>query len=237
MGKNEKIKMTPDRKTEESIIGVTYRYEKSSLNELNYDFPMLDGRKFIQWIDCFATGGRFLEIGGGRDQIAARQIMARFKAITSYIGLEPRALTPEAEADLPKPNFRWIRGNVSNMTEILAGESFDVIFAHNVLEHTEFPVVTVKQSYDLLKPGGILFCNKVPMAIEVLRKFICLLRQGGVSVADGEDYSESSWLKAGITNASLAIRRREEFSIPAVKAGGYLNTFTGKRLDARNCYF
>lgn len=218
------------------LTGITYTIERSNLATLNSDFPPIGGKSFSEWIDYYATGGEFLEIGGGREQVAARELLGRRSDI-SFVAFEPRELLPEVEREVTKfPKYRFIKGETSQINEYLNDEKFDIIFAHRVFEHTEVPLLSIQQASNVLKPRGILFCDSVPMGMETSREFINQLRRTGTKAAAIETYPESSWLKAGIVRMNLAIKRGDEFVFPAFKVGDYLNDYYGKKLSFRHCY-
>lgn len=216
----------------------TYTIETSSLTDLNRDFPQVEGKDFVGWVNYYATGGRFLEIGGGREQVVARKIISEYPGISSYVALEPRPLSPEAENELGEvPNYRPVQGRIDEAREDIGGGIFDIAFAHRVFEHTELPVANIQQACNLLSPEGILFCDNVPMTRTTSRRLVELLEQTAAKVSAREVYPQSSWLKVGIITVSFAIRRGEGFTLPDVKKGEYLNNYYGERLPFRHCYF
>lgn len=83
-------------------------------------------------------GSRILEIGCG-----SGWVKAALKGVGTYVGLD---MNPPAD----------IVGDVRNWRSMgLAAGSFDAIVCFEVVEHVD----CFRECYDLLRPGGIMFCT------------------------------------------------------------------------------
>jgi glycosyltransferase involved in cell wall biosynthesis len=92
--------------------------------------------------------GLLLDIGCGK--MPYRTFILKNSEVTKYIGLDiDGALKYDTNI---KPDFTW-DGKIMPFD---AG-SFDCVFATEVLEHCPEPEIVLKETYRVLKPGGILF--------------------------------------------------------------------------------
>lgn len=94
-------------------------------------------QKFDYFLNFIPKDARILEIGSADGWLGRR---LKEHGFANYLGLD---LLPTAD----------IVGDIRNWKELgIKPESFDVIFALEVLEH----VVCFKECFELLKPGGLL---------------------------------------------------------------------------------
>ena len=92
--------------------------------------------------------GKLLDMGCGR--MPYKDFLFGHGQIKEYVGLDIDGAI-QYDSNL-KPDFTW-----DGFTMPFLDETFDTIFATEVLEHCPFPEVTLKEAYRVLKPGGCLF--------------------------------------------------------------------------------
>lgn len=222
---------------ESSLNQITYTYERSTLDQVTSNFPRLEGLNLIDWIKLNPRRKKILEIGGGKEQAAARELLSRFPEVSLY-ALEPRLLTDEAKTALEEnPAYHLIDQGISRMDQALAGQRFDIIFAHHVLEHLPNPLEAMGKVCDLIEPGGVFFCNTIPLVMGTPQRLARMLRRRGavVEFEDAGFRTESHLLKAGIIRTDFAIKVGYPFSFPRIKEIGPLIDFHGQRLRVREC--
>jgi len=108
---------------------------------------------------------KVLDIGSGRGWFSLH--CAQIGAEVTAIDLSAENLKRIKQTD---PQIRTIYGDACNLN--LAGESFDLIVAMEVLEHLVDPVLAINNWKKLLPPGGTLFVT-VPYK-EVIRYSLCI---------------------------------------------------------------
>jgi 2-polyprenyl-3-methyl-5-hydroxy-6-metoxy-1,4-benzoquinol methylase len=105
-----------------------------------------------------AAGQRLLDVGCGPGTITVD--LARRVAPGAVIGLDVESAVLEearahaAEAGLTNVDFRT--GDVYRLTEEFGEASFDVVHAHQVLQHLAQPVEALRQMAAVCRPGGIV---------------------------------------------------------------------------------
>jgi SAM-dependent methyltransferase len=107
-----------------------------------------------------STGGRFLDAGGGTGRWTAK-VLQEWPQTSGVIFDLSSEMTAQAAAKAEAAGwgdrFAIKVGALENVSEALAGETFDVIFNfHNVLGFVEYPEAVVGQLASLLSPGGLL---------------------------------------------------------------------------------
>jgi len=104
---------------------------------------------------------RFLELGAGKGTTSMYLANEEFEDIT-MVDLS------ESGFDLAKRNFaaaglKLPKMVIANCEDTqLEAESFDCIYNIGLLEHFEDPAPTLRETYCLLKPGGLVFMPIVP---------------------------------------------------------------------------
>lgn len=150
---------------ESGLFRYSFTRENSPLAELNQNFASLQQKSFYDWLTHFSKKNSFavMEIGGGPSQKAAIEIVDRFPHV-KYYAIEKRELTGEAKKQLDCfPNFYNLNMGFGETKQHLHSLKSDVIFAHNVARHLPHPFFTVEEMCRFLSPGGILFCNDMPI--------------------------------------------------------------------------
>lgn len=205
--------------SEAELVSDNFGVEQSSLWQLNQSFPSIEGKNFEEWIGGM-PGIAVLEIGGGKNQTVAREILQKHRNIEEYIALEPRNIVPDAKEDLDRhPNYIQKQVGISNIERAINGKKVDVVFAHYVAEWLPSPYFLLQQGLAHLQPGGMLFVNRVPILIHAIPFFIELLQKQGLDVAAvRENPPEQVWkqkAKQGIVLLNLGVRQNtEEATVP-----------------------
>ncbi len=102
-----------------------------------------------------ATGARVLDVGSGPGSITID--LARRVAPGAVIGIEPvLAVVEKATAAIPDEvdNLTFETGDVYALDQTDA--SFDVVHAHQVLQHLREPIAALREMRRVLRPGGVL---------------------------------------------------------------------------------
>lgn len=150
---------------ESDLSGYSFTRENSPLAELNQNFVSLQQRSFYDWLTHFSKKTSFavMEIGGGQSQKAAIEIADHFPHI-KYYAVEKRKLINEAKKQLDCfPNFHNLNMGFGEVKQRLYSLKSDIVFAHNVARHLPHPFFTIEEMYSFLSPGGVLFCNDIPI--------------------------------------------------------------------------
>lgn len=204
--------------------------ERSSLAEIDLDFPSLTGYSFIAWLNRFSSQGglSILEVGGGPVQRAVREILGRLPE-SRFVGLDIRPLAPETSQELSKyTGYGFIQAGISKMAQMLDDDKFRVIFAHNLADHLPNPFYFVESAYDFLTGDGILFINKIPIYQEVAEKIQSNLERRDVVFSLSMIFPPSELVKANIMYVSLAIKRTTSYlRFPIKISERYLNDIEG----------
>jgi hypothetical protein len=74
------------KQKEKKLAAFTFTQENSPLTKINEDFSSIGGKSFSQWLDFFSKnsngyGFSVLEIGGGVNQVAAKEILDQFSTL------------------------------------------------------------------------------------------------------------------------------------------------------------
>lgn len=226
---------------ESNLPRTVFSVEKSTLPDINANFPKLEGRRFTDWLDCLGIRGnvRILEVGGGINQEAAREILERYPTVT-YTAIEPRPLSAETAQILTQyPNYEHqptgISSLVNNPTK---RRSYNLVFAHYVAEHLPDPVALVEETSKLLTPNGLLFYNRLPFYDEEFEGFVkATQKQQGTHIAYKKPLSEGSLLKAGIVRGDIAIQIGEAPLSYTYRIGSEITDYSGKTLPTREIFF
>ena len=98
-------------------------------------------------------GMRLLDVGCGPGTITAG--LARAVTPGEVVGIDvvPAVLDQAREANAMTPNLRFEEGSVYALG--YADASFDVCYAHQVLQHLTKPVDAAREMQRVLKPGGL----------------------------------------------------------------------------------
>jgi len=101
-------------------------------------------------------GMRLLDVGCGPGSITAG--LAQRVDPAETIGIDPSHNVIETAKLLASAGAsQHLTFQVGNIYELhLAAETFDAVFAHQVLQHLSRPIDALRQMLSLLKPGGVL---------------------------------------------------------------------------------
>jgi SAM-dependent methyltransferase len=131
-----------------------YRSSFSERDVVNYKKWFTAQWRLIQRKAPLLHGARVLEIGSGTGGFFS---VIDCGVANDYIGIE---LDPEA-CDFANGFFATsVFKNVS-LQDLPTSESYDFIYAFEVLEHLDNPSEAIEKIYSLLKPGGT-FCGTTP---------------------------------------------------------------------------
>lgn len=107
------------------------------------------------------SGMAALDVGCGPGSITRG--LAQRLAPGAVVGLDPStAALAEAQRDASArglDNLRYVQGSVYELP--FADASFDVVYAHQVLQHLREPAVALRQMLRVLRPGGIVAVRDV----------------------------------------------------------------------------
>jgi SAM-dependent methyltransferase len=230
------------RKREERISNAIFTLEKSRLFDLNSDFARFENNDFLAYLRDLSGNKEklsVLEIGGGVQQVAARELLNLFPNL--YLtGIEMRQLDQEAKSDLQRTGrFTLLSKGFSQAQDDLKERRFDVIYLHNVLQHLPSPFFMIEQCYRFLDDDGILFVNGILIYEDEWRKILEFLNRKGCKFFHKEGSVNSSLLKKGIISVSLSLRKNAEhddLNLP-LEEGDFLSDYEGNRLAVREIRF
>jgi S-adenosylmethionine-dependent methyltransferase len=98
-----------------------------------------------------------LDCGGGSGSLAVP--LAALGATVTVVDVSIDALATlmrrAAEAGVPD-RITAVQGEAESLAELVAGDAFDLVLAHDVLEDVQNPVPVVRQIAGALRPGGVL---------------------------------------------------------------------------------
>jgi len=100
-------------------------------------------------------GTRILDVGSGPGSITID--LARRVAPGAVIGIEPvDAIIDQARAAIP-PSVDNLSFETGDVYDLAYGDaSFDIVHAHQVLQHLRDPVAALREMRRVLRPGGVL---------------------------------------------------------------------------------
>lgn len=217
---------------------ITFTQERSSLSNLNSDFARFENKDFLAYLRDLSGNKEklsVLEIGGGVEQVAARELLEHFPNL--YLtGIEIRQLDQDAESSLQRTGrFTLLSKGFSQAQEDLGERRFDVIFLHNVLQHLPNPFFVIEQCYRFLDNDGILFVNGILIYEEEWKKIAEFLTLKGYKFSYNKWSVDSSLLKKGIISVSLTLRKNPEYddlNLP-LQEGDFLSDYEGNSLAVR----
>ncbi len=226
---------------EDRLPGLFFTKEDSSLAQLNRSFPDFLGRPFEDWVRILAArkGGSILEVGGGPNQVAAREIMARYPG-AHFTAIERRPLSDEAAADLSGhlDNFRYHQAGFSEAGDLLDENAYRLIFAHNVVEHLPNPFYFVEEAHNrYLRLGGLLFVNNIPVYQDVWEKVRDHLEKREYRLNWSTTMPESVKAKKGIISVNLAMERAMPVSFPVREGDRFMTDFYGHPMATREFFY
>jgi len=99
--------------------------------------------------------------GSGSITVGLAQVIAPGQVTGIDISEAEVARAREKAAAEGIANLRFEVGNVYKLA--FPAESFDALFAHNVLEHVSEPLKALQEMHRLLKPGGVIGIRDVDM--------------------------------------------------------------------------
>lgn len=104
----------------------------------------------LRYLPPVKPGSRMLDVGFGS---------GHFLILAQRVGWQVSGADPDpvAVANARKAGLDVRQGNIETFEDLL--EQFDVITLNHVIEHVHDPIKTLKQAYDLLKPGGWLYID------------------------------------------------------------------------------
>lgn len=98
-------------------------------------------------------GMRLLDVGCGPGTITAD--LADLVAPGAVVGLDASAdVIAKAAADHERPNLSFAQGDVYALDA--ADGTYDVVFAHQVLQHLSDPVAALREMRRVTRPGGVV---------------------------------------------------------------------------------
>jgi ubiquinone/menaquinone biosynthesis C-methylase UbiE len=107
------------------------------------------------FLPLLRPGMRLLDVGCGPGSITSG--LAKRVAPGETIGIDMSSSVIETARSLADPSMTNLAFGVGNIYRpSLAPETFDAVFAHQVLQHLRRPVDALRQMRALLKPGGMI---------------------------------------------------------------------------------
>lgn len=185
--------------------------ENSTLGEIEARFPTLLNRSFTQWLEYLSEKGKkgekvaILEVGGGIPQVAASEILGKYKSISKYVALEKKPIEEATVSGLKAiGNYQYIQAGISETPQVLRDKRFDLAFASLVAEHMVIPYFLVKELYSVLKEGGVLFSDFLLVNRQLWEKRVAELRKKEFNI--GFSYVEV--LSPDLALINLALQRK-----------------------------
>jgi SAM-dependent methyltransferase len=210
----------------------TYTKEQSTIGELSTNFPLVEGKTFLQWLDVATKGkdANILEFGGGRNQVAASEILHIYDGVASYVGYDIRLPSEEGKAlEREFPQYKFIQKGLADFhSEERTG--VDVAFAHNVADHVPHPFQLVEGLYDVLQPGGLLYMNNILLYQEVARELVGQWRNEGYAVHANVRSPQRDLLRSGVVALDVGVRKTKDTIFVPPVTDTPLQDFTGRSL-------
>jgi len=230
------------RQKEQKLPDLTFTQENSLLTKINEDFSPIGGKSFSQWLDFFSKnsngcGFSVLEIGGGVNQVAAKEILDQFSTL-HLVEVEKREVDDQVRKKLKKTSRYHLfqKGFSEAIKELGKKPCFAIVFAHNVLNHLPNPFFIIEQSWPFLQNGGIFFANEILIYKEEWEKIVNFLEKNGFQFSFKYGVVSSSLTKKGIVSVSFTIiKDREDFDLP-LKEGEDLTDFEGRVLGPKEIF-
>jgi SAM-dependent methyltransferase len=152
------------------------------------------------FLDALRAGLRLLDVGCGPGSITAG--LAKRVAPGEVIGIDPSANVIDTARSLLDPSIANLTFEVGSIYQPrFAEETFDAVFAHQVLQHLRHPVEALAGMVRLLKPGGVLGVRDVDWGSAIfypenegMRRFLTM-------------YYELARRNGGEPNAGRSLRR------------------------------
>lgn len=193
----------------ENKLFTEYTRQSSTLFQLNGDFPKIHNRSFIDILSkCNQNSGSALELGGGKDQVAAIEILSKFPNL-NFEAVEVRLLSFGAQSTLANfPQYCHHQAGFSRLTEIFPQNHFSLIFGHNVMEFLPEPLTVITRLYSLLKPNGVLLVNRLLLYNDWWEKIHQYLINSNRIFASSRSTGQRSLLKAGLYYYALALEKQ-----------------------------
>src|SRR5262249_47961012 len=146
------------------------------------------------FLGALRAGLRLLDVGCGPGSITAG--FAKRVAPGEVIGIDPSARVIDTARALLDPAIANLTFEVGSIYQPrFAEETFDAVFAHQVLQHLRHPVEALAHMRRLLKPGGVIGVRDVDWGSatfypenEGMRRFLAMYyelarRNGGEAYA------------------------------------------------------
>lgn len=227
--------------TEKQLKDKKFTQEESNLNDLNRDFSDINGIDFINWLKILnsSKGKDILEIGGGRKQVVAIQILTQFPELNLF-EIELKPIEEDTLYQLSQTGHYYLfnKGFSQIITNLKSSEKkFSLIFAHNLLQHLPDPFYIIEECYRLLEKNGLLFFNGLLIYEEEWEKINNFLREKGYQFSFKKIDVPSYLKKKGIISISLTmIKKDQELSIPLIR-GKELTDFYGNKIGSYEIFF
>ena len=103
-------------------------------------------------LDQLQATDRLLDLGCGPGSITIG--LAQYVASVTGVDSAPKAIELAEEASADTTNVSWHTADVYDLPFV--DESFDVVYAHQLLQHVADPVAALGEARRVLRPGGLL---------------------------------------------------------------------------------
>jgi ubiquinone/menaquinone biosynthesis C-methylase UbiE len=156
-------------------------------------------------------GMRLLDVGCGPGTITAG--LARRVAPGETVGIDPSASVIDTARGLVDASTANITFEVGSVYEPrFPADSFDAVFAHQVLQHLGRPVDALAQMRRLVRPGGIVAVREVDWASatffpenEGMRRFLAMYRE--LAHRNGGQPNAGRWMRRWFREAAFSETR------------------------------
>lgn len=228
---------------EEELPRIVFTQERSKLTDLNHDFSSFQGKDFLNWLNYFSEKEkkfRVLEIGGGVDQVAAKELLKKFGNLY-LIEVEKRRIDEELRLFLESSGryFLFQNGFSEVLEELKRKQKFEMIFLHNVLLHLPNPFFIIEQCFQLLNEGGLLFVNGILIYEEEWERIVKYLTQQRYAFSFKKEKVSSTLQKKGIISVSFTLQRKksDQFFWLPIREGNWLKDYEGRQLSVKEIFF